>query len=388
MHDVPALVLGDLTIVRPLVLAGVPVIVATSDPNDVTIRSRYVREHLELPPIRGNHDNDAARELGAAGARYASRFGRKLPLLYGSDAHLAMLLRHRRELSKSLLFSLNDETLAHRLLDKQRFGALCEGAGVRVPRTLRPGEDVRVLRPPLIVKPKTKHEALQIKRAMFGGCGKALTFPSAEALLSHPAFQAFAPGLLVQEYVEADEAGQRSFHGFAADDGRVLRAFCGRKIRSYPLTTGESSLIELVVDPELDAAGRDVVRKLGLRGAFKIDFVRATDGILYVLEVNARFTLWNYLGAVHGVNIPKVAYDYLLEGGVPPGRGSYQPKYRWLNLYRDYQAFCEHRRRDLSFAEWLRSTTDSRNVYELFSWRDPMPWLAWAGTFLKGRIAR
>src|SRR6266480_5798567 len=62
----------------------------------------------------------------------------------------------------------------------------------------------------------------------------------------------------------------------------------------------------------------ELVRRLGLRGVAKLDFKRAPDGQLYLLEVNPRFTLWHHLGARAGVNIPALVYADL--AGLPRGR--------------------------------------------------------------------
>ena len=43
--------------------------------------------------------------------------------------------------------------------------------------------------------------------------------------------------------------------------------------------------------------------RLGLKGLVKLDFKRADDETLHLLEVNPRFSLWHHLGAVAGVNL-------------------------------------------------------------------------------------
>ena len=85
--------------------------------------------------------------------------------------------------------------------------------------------------------------------------------------------------------------------------------------------TGWSSFLELVHDDDVARLGRHVVSRLGLKGVLKIDLKRdPRDGSLYILEVNARFNLWHYLGAVNGINLPKMVYEYLVRvsGPRPP----------------------------------------------------------------------
>jgi D-aspartate ligase len=179
--------------------------------------------------------------------------------------------------------------------------------------------------------------------------------------------------------------GLCSFHGFAAPDRRLLAWFCGRKLRTYPAVAGESALLELVRDPALEAAGRDVATRLGLRGPFKIDLLRDEhSGRIYTLEVNARFNLWHHLGAAHGVNLPLVAYQLLVDGLEPTAPPLYQPRAQWLNFYRDFQAF----RADpaLGIGTWLRSVLGLRTLHEIFAWSDPLPFLTWAGRVLRAHL--
>ena len=64
----------------------------------------------------------------------------------------------------------------------------------------------------------------------------------------------------------------------------------------------------------------------------KIDFKRdPRTGSFYVLELNPRFNLWNHLGAACGVNLMRIAHDYL-EGSRGPLECTYRTGVRWLSL--------------------------------------------------------
>ena len=390
----PAVVLGDLTLVRPHGMAGIPVVVATTDPADVTLRSRYVSGHVVLPGFEGADLERSAVALLELGARLADASGGPVPLVYGTDRHLELLYRYRHELARYYLFLLNDVELGWALHDKARFAALCAARGVLAPKTADPGYDpagaLAALREPLVVKPKCKASWAELKAELFGGEGKARAFATRDELLAHPGFVKHARSLLVQEQVDCDTADLCSFHGFADARGRLLASFGGRKVRTFPEFAGESSLIELTDDPAVERAGRDAARALGLKGPFKIDLARdRASGRYYTLEVNARYTLWNYLGAVHGVNLPAVAYAYLVDGRAPVAPPPYAPRYRWLNFYRDAKAFRErHPRGRLGAAEWASSVAPGHLIYELFAWTDPAPFLHWAGRLVATRTRR
>jgi predicted ATP-grasp superfamily ATP-dependent carboligase len=157
----------------------------------------------------------------------------------------------------------------------------------------------------------------------------------------------------------------------------VIQSFVGRKIRTSPPITGESAYLELVRDPGLSLFGKQVAERIPLRGPFKIDFKQdPRDGRLLVLEVNARCTLWHYLGAANGVNLMKTGYDYLVEGRLPESH-EYSTRHRWVDLRLDAKAYRALAREGrLGLAGWIASLLDGPKVHNVFSWSDPDPFLA------------
>jgi D-aspartate ligase len=395
--QVPAVVLGDLTLVRPVGWAGIPVVAVSPQEDDVAFRSRYVDGWCVVPGYLPPHDRATVRRLDQLGAALQLLAdGVRIPLIYGSDAQLELLYRHREALERRFLFLLNQEDLGWALNDKGHFLALCQKAGVPVPRTFIPGftrgaggaaGDLDALSPPLVVKPRTKSDWKDIQQALFQSKAKARVFPDASSLRAHPGFAGVQDRLVVQEYIEAPVTNLRSFHGFADAGGQLLAWFSGHKLHTWPPVAGESALLQLDHDREVEDLGKETAERLELRGPFKLDLIRnPRDGRLYVLEVNARFNLWHHLGAAHGVNLPAVAHDYLVHGRVPLRPPEYQPRVRWQNVYRDLKAL-----RDLGPAGVAPSlwTLFRPTVHELFAWRDPAPFLAqlsaMAGRYLPRR---
>jgi D-aspartate ligase len=380
-------VLGDLSLVRPLVWSGVPVVVGSDDRNDPCLRSRHVRSHFLLPGYGDGQREQSAEVLRELGQRLAETWGERLPLFYGSDGQLAMLYDHREALEPYFHFTLSEPAVGRALLDKLDFARLCEERGVRAPRTCQLDGDreeaLLRLQPPLLVKPRLKTDWHALRDALFDGRGKARVFPDAAQLLSEPAVQAARGALIVQEFVSAPVEELYSFHGFATPDGRLLASFCGRKVLTQPPFAGESAVIELVDDPRVQAFGEEVVARLGVRGPFKIDLIAPASGPLVVLEVNARFNLWHHLGAAHGVNLPRIAYDYLVSGKSPIQVPAIRPRARWLSFYRVYRGFCEAgHSRPAALARWAAMSLRRPSVHDLFDWRDPVPFLAMLGTLL------
>jgi D-aspartate ligase len=372
----PALLLGGLNLVRALGLGGIPAIVASPHADSPALASRYASGYLPLPPLERR---DAVLEaLLDAGRRLTEALGRKIPLVYGDDDFLSLIQANREALARHFHFILNEPEVADALIDKDRFEAFARSRGLPVPRTLE-WQELEGWYAPVLVKPKHKlgYEESAIYRRLFGGAGKARVFASGPEIAGLPLARQLREDLVLQEYVPGDDRHLWSFHGYADEDGRVLASFVGRKIRTAPPLTGMSSYVELARNDAFALVGRHVASRIPLRGVFKMDFKRdAVSGGWRLLEVNARYNLWHYLAAQNGLNLTRIAYDYLLEGRRPSSTPTYHTAYRWLALRADWRSFrALAARGELDFGTWVRSLLEAPKVYELFSWSDPMPFL-------------
>ncbi|MFN2644217.1 MAG: hypothetical protein ABR570_04440, partial [Burkholderiales bacterium] len=365
----PAMLLGGINLARALGLGGIPVIIASSAPYTPAMSSRYVIGRCPLPPVAQREA--VVERLLRVGEELMQALGERPPLFYGDDDVLGIVQDFRTALSARYAFLVNEPPLARALHSKALFQALGERRGLPVPQRLD-WETLEAFEAPVLVKPRVKTDwaASPIHAKLFGGVGKARIFSSGRAAKQNAQVARLREALAFQEYVPGEDRALWSFHGFADENGVLLASFIGRKIRTYPALTGDSSYLELAHDDELERLGREIVAKLRLKGPFKIDFKRhATSGRFYLLEINARYNLWHYLGAKNGVNLAAIAHGYLTRGARPePIRA--RTTYRWLAMDLDYRAF---RASELGLLPWLRSLMAAPKVYDLLSWRDPLP---------------
>lgn len=366
----------------------VPTWVVTSDPKDVTLRSRFCNESSVIAPARDAER--AASELARLGARFPER-----PVLfYGTDAALLVISRHRHELARHFRFRMPRPELIEQLVNKRLFTELALRAELPVPRTLASDEietaaDVeQQVGLPCVFKPSV-HIGWFAARAQHGlSPHKALRVETREELARALAeLRLHCDSFVVQQYIPGGEDLIYSYHAYVDERFCPLGEFAGRKLRTYPKHAGVSTYLELVDEPELLTLGRDVIERIGLIGPVKLDFKRATDtGRFHLLEVNPRYTLWNHLGAAAGINLPLLAYADL-GGRAVPGPTAYRAGVRWLSFGNDLRAFVrDYRREGMRVTEWLRSFRAPK-VYDIFSWDDPAPFVANAIQF-SGALSR
>jgi D-aspartate ligase len=371
----PVLLVAAHGLLRTLGMAGIPAIVASSYKNDPAFFSRYCSGRCILP---SRHEPSAMiAAVLDAGERLLALLGRRVPLMYADDDFLELVCGHPDRLREKYLLVLNDPEVAAGLLKKDLFEALARKLDLPVPHSL-PWEALCKFEGTVLVKPRSKfswHDS-PLRAQLFRGHAKALIFENGQAAASQPVVERFRDQLTFQEYVPGDDRQLWSFHGFSDEQGTVIASFVGRKLRTSPPLMGESSFIEMVHDEDLANYGRRIAEQVPLKGPFKMDFkADAQSGKHFLLEVNARFNLWECLGAANGVNLMQIAYDYLVEGKRPVPQ-PYRTDTLWISVPLDFRAYRELAERgELSFFGWLSSVVFTRTVHNHLAWNDPAPFV-------------
>jgi len=368
-----ACVLGDADLLRALGLAGIPCAVA-AEPGSPPRYSRFARVVLDWADAW-----EQPVELLELLERFAA--GQREPpvLFYEEDRDLLLLSRHRERLRRHFRFVMPEAALVEKLVDKCRFQALAQRLDLPVPpaRALDPRtEPVPLdLRFPLALKPLVRRGD---RWDGIGAGAKALRLETPVTLVAlWPRLAAAAVPVLLQQLIPGPETRVESYHVYVDERGETVADFTGRKIRTWPPAYGDSTALVITDAPDVAALGRDVVGRLGLRGVAKLDFKRAPDGRLYLLEINPRFTLWHHLGARAGVNIPALVYADLV--GLPrPRVAQARAGVRWCRPWRDVAAA---RAAGVPFRTWLPWALRCE-AKRVVAWDDPLPLLGavlWRG---------
>jgi D-aspartate ligase len=366
-----ALVMGDVDMVRALGIAGIASALFGFE-DEAGRYSRHVRAALPwIDPW------ERRAELVAALLAFAHAQPEPPVLFPQTDATVLLASRYRERLGEALRLLLADHELIEQLMDKGRFQALADEHGLPVPRAQRlgpgPGQappalDVRF---PLVVKPIVRTPGW----TRLAGSSKALHVLDAGAFAAlWPRLGDVGTELLAQELVRGPESSIESFHAYVDASGVVAGEFTGRKIRTFPPDYGHSSAVEVTALPDVAELGRDVLARLGLKGVAKLDFKRDDRGRLHLLEINPRFNLWHYPGALGGVNLPAMVYADLTGRERPPAAASLRT-IDWCDPLLDLRAA---RAAGIAPLDWLRWVRRCEAICGL-AWRDPMP-------FFRGRL--
>ena len=308
-------------------------------------------------------------------------WGRRQPtrpvLFYNGDHDLLLVSRNRRRLVEHFDFVVAREELVEDLVDKERFSGLARLLELPVPSNVcldpRDSTPTDIDVPfPMVIKPLMhRHE---VWNPISGGA-KALGVSDRKELEDlWPQLVDQGP-VIAQQSIPGPESSIESYHVYVDADGNTVCEFTGRKIRTSPPRYGDTTALEITAEEDVLDAGRSVVERISLTGVAKLDFKRAPDGTLWLLEVNPRFNLWHHAGARAGANIPAAVYAGFRGGPPPPCTAS--PGATWCHLTRDARVA---RAAGISMSAWSRWAVRSSAKWAL-SAGDPMP-------FVRGVVAR
>ncbi len=359
---------GGIEIVRALSMSDVPCGVVT-DRDDPARWSRLTRNVLTWdwaqPP--GVHDGDLAGQL----VRYGRAQTQPPVLICCSDQPMLFLSRFRDRLAGVFRFVIPDSDLVEALADKARFYVLAGAKALPVPQTCvlhpnvpGPPAELTEIDFPIIVKP-TMRDSTWL--AAVKSHTKALRIEDrAELLELWPRLRSLSGPIVAQQCIDGPENAILSYHVYVDERGLIAGEFTGRKVRTMPEQYGQTCALTITDDPQVMRVGREVTQAFDMRGVAKLDFKQAPDGRLYLLEINARLSLWNHPGARAGVNLPAMMYADLT-GRERPQPTAIRTGLSWVHP----KDFVAARRAGLSIVDWMRWAWVSPTK-AFWRWDDPL----------------
>jgi len=377
-----------LDIARSLARKGVTVYGIDADRRAPGRHSNACRFVLGPSPEHG-------RELEYV--EFLERFAQDLkvrPVLYPlSDLHVRVVSQYRERLLPLYRFVMPSAATVDSLLTKDGLAQAAASAGIPAPRTLpaaTPAElevAAETLQYPVILKPVDStywhSEAITklLRHGLLAARAKVVLCRDRAALVH--AHDLIAPAdnrLVVQEVIPGEDSRLAYMAAYLGRDSQPLAVFAGRKLRVIPPGFGSASFVRTFHDPELERLGLALLQSMGWQGLVGVEFKKDSRDEQYkLIEVNARFGMWDGLSTVCGVDLPYIAYRDALE--LPVERlPSYRDNVIWLDWQRDVRAALAYRSRgELSMGAWIRSLRGDKMVaiYSREDWR-PGAAFTWA----------
>ncbi len=382
-----AIVLGGMSIVRSLAEARLPIILGSDARNASVIYSRYPRRTIFFSHYDSASFIDELCALGESLDEHAVLFS-------DDDRAIHAISRYRDRLSPYFRFMYPSHEIVDGLLDKRRFAGLAGELGLPVPRTAVPRtiEELDIaagtMTYPCILKPAHKEDWWSPEFvARVGSYRKVISCASREEILhAYRKVSEIGPEVILQELVVGRDDQLYSSNLYYNASGKLDGYFAGHKKRSYPIHAGIGSLIETVDSDEVMRLSTCAAEKLGMRGYYNIQYKRdVRTGELKILEIHVRNSSWGYLGTAAGVNMPAIGYCDMT-GRAYNGARVPRPGVKFIDIKRDIKAFRAYRKTgEWTLGAWLGSLRGKR-VYDLLSWRDPLPFFMDVWLSIKRKI--
>jgi predicted ATP-grasp superfamily ATP-dependent carboligase len=315
-------------------------------------------------------------------------------LLPTSDVFVEFIMKRSSKLSAVFDFPATYAGVAARLLDKFSFHDLCRLHDLPTPGLWHAADAVALsqLRDeipyPCILKPIYIHRARTYLKGR-----KVLIVNSANELeLLAKSLPEDVGGWVVQEIIPGPESCITLFGGYLDKQGQLRQGFTGRKLRQYPPGFGSASLVTSQPCPETRKAALEFLQKIEFRGVCGAEFKRdPRDGVLKIIEINPRPTLWFQL--IHDSGCRVVEALVRDQAGLAPLPEHLQSeKHAWRYLFKDLASAFFYRFLAAGFVLPAPDTSGRRiatgSSWAVFSAADPMPVLFELTGYLKKFLRR
>lgn len=226
---------------------------------------------------------------------------------------LAAISPRRQDLAAGIAFPFAPDSVLRRAASKHEVMCLAVTLGISAPRSVLPASAVELDRAaeivgfPAIVKPCEGQGSRGVKRVA----------DREELAKWYPRIVArFGPALL-QEFVP--DGGEYGVSFLMGEGTRPLARFTHRRLRSYPVSGGPSTLRESVHCPEIEAAAERLLAAIGWTGVAMVEFRRdARDSSFRLIEINHRFWGSLPLAIAAGVDFPALLCRMALGEPIEP----------------------------------------------------------------------
>lgn len=256
--------------------------------NAAIIRSKYIGD-VHVAPTRKDVVPVLLQHYGKEQLK---------PFVYvNQDMYESELDEHYEELKdKFYFFNSGQNGVVNELMNKNTICEIAKSCGCRIPQkeVVEKGQLPTTLHYPVITK------AL---KSMIGAWKRDVFVCENEGDLKEAYEQIESPKLLLQEYIL--KKNELAIMGFSINGGeQVCLPYQLSYYRSSDSAYGHYMYFKPCVDERLREQIQNIIKKCNFSGCFEVEFLIDSNNQLIFLEVNFRYSFWNYALTFGGVNYP------------------------------------------------------------------------------------
>jgi D-aspartate ligase len=377
-QEVPAFIMSlsysGLGLLRSLGRRGVPVYALDHVAENVGLYSKYAKRYI-CPNPKTQPDKllkylkNTSQKLRVRGVLFPT-----------SDDYVLFISANREKLSKNFEIIMADRQVQEDLVSKSKLHKIAASTGIPDPQTYtiksphELGYVAEQIPYPCIIKPAYSQSWTRPEMASLIGHQKAIKADTPKMLMHwYKKIASIEPRMIIQEVIPGADDHLFYVCSYLDRNSRILGVFAGRKTRVIPIHFGSASFVETVHDPMLLELNRKLLSSVKYRGLVGVEFkLDPRDGKYKLIEVNARWGLWDALGAYCGVDLGYMAYLDAIGQKVKPV-SMYHSGRKCFSLERDILAFLQYRKEgNLNLRNWL-GTLSFRMMHACFAWEDLRP---------------
>lgn len=358
-----------LGVIRSLAQGGVqPVLIYLVEETHlpVLIKSRYLTE------VYKTHSYEEA--LDVLMEKFSTEARR--PFVYTCDDSIESLVDQRYDdlYDKFYFFNAGETGRINKLMNKHEICLVAEKCGCNIPKQeiVDTGVLPKGLRYPVITK---------TLMSIMGAWKGDVYICNNEEELKDAYTKIESPKLLLQEYITKKK--ELAVEGFSIDGGREVYIPYGISyFRSSKSGYGHYMYCKLLDDEKLITKLKAIIKACHYTGCFEIEFLIDKQDQLWFLEVNFRYSFWNYAVTFGGLNYPLAwAHSILDNHIVEPKKGVLKPYFTALNEPGDFAQSVVGKK--ISFWNWIKEVHDADMLY-FHHPDDPKPaWSFWCHKVMK-----
>ena len=242
---------------------------------------------------------------------------------------------------------------------------------------------------PALIKPEYSRSWLG-KKAASVVKGKVVVINSDEELTrEYERLAQLDNRLVIQEMIPGPDKNLFYYIGYFDENSNPLASFVGIKERITPVHFGSASFVKSKYNKEVIDISTAFMKKVGYKGHVGIEYKYDSKKNTYkLIEVNARFGLWDGMAARCGIDFAYLNYRYLL-GDTISVNESFEEGVKWISFTRDWSAFRQyHKEGNITLWQWLKSISTGRRDYAVFAWDDPLPFILSTPLFIRSLLGR